>query len=412
MPFTPSPSPHPKVEVVTPPDTPTPTSASGVAYSLVWSGRGCIGEDNFFHILRTSLERVPPADSFPSAPRIAWADKVNRLAFFSLPYSNANQLHQQGKWRADASPERVEYRPGSIATQHPTPAVTNLPLPLPNLSSTCLPEVPPSSTTPMTPSYPLHLPTLRTDRPRPVSNAKQSKVHQKNLRRIKSTRFYPTKLAHLRLKSQVKWHLQEARWWKRLADRPTRQMKIHQPPPPPHYLPLPPPPRHLPPFLAPVPLPIPQRASIPRAAVPAPKRLKAIKRIRRLKTTRPKPYKMEYLRLRSEVKWRLKDLGIEKRPPPSLPPPPAVSTQPAQVHPILVMLGPLPAWLWPAGVFFPPPDPVAPTPQQAGRDASIRLSVLTSQDPSRRIYGPRRWVRLIPDESAPMEGVEFFGLPP
>jgi len=255
----------------------------------------------------------------------------------------------------------------------------------------------------MIPPYPLHLPTLRTDHPRPVSNAKQSKVHQKGPRRTKSTRFDPTKLAHLRVKSQVKWHLQEARWWKRFADRPTHQMKTHLPHPPL---------RHLPPPLAPVPLPILQRTCTPRAVVPTPKRLKAIKRSHRLKTTRPKPYKMKYLRLRSEVKWNLKDLGIEERLPPPSPPPQVVSTRPVQVHPIPVKLGPLSAWLWPAGVFHPPPGPVILKPQQADWDASIRLSMLASQYPSRRIYGPRRWVRLIPDESVPMEGVELLGPPP
>ena len=265
----------------------------------------------------------------------------------------------------------------------------------------------------MAPSYPLRLSALRTDRPRPVSNPKQSKVRQKGLRRIKSTRFDPTKMPHLRLKSQVKWHLQEARWWKRLADRPAHQMKIHPPHPlsplPPHDLPSPPAPIPAPasvPPPAPVPLP-PQRT-----AIPTPKRLKAIKRSRRLKATRPKPFKMAYLRLRSEVKWRLKELGIEKRPPPPSPSPPVVSTQPAQVHPVPVMIGPLPAWLWPARVFYPPPGPVVPTPQQAGRDASIRLSVLTSEDPPTRIYRPLRWRSLIPDESVPMDGVELLGLPP
>jgi len=246
------------------------------------------------------------------------------------------------------------------------------------------------STTPMTPPCPLRLPTLRTDRPRPVSNAKQSKVHQKGLRRTGSTRPGPTKLAYLRVRSQVKWHLQEARWWKRLADRPTPQMQTH--------LPLP----QLPPPAAPVPLQLPQRTDIPRAAVPTPKRLKAIKRIRRLKTTRPKPFKMKYLRLRSEVKWHLKDAGFEKRPPPPPPPPTVVPTQPILARPVLVMIGPLPAWLLPAGVFYPPPGPVVPTPQQTGWDASSRLSLLTHQP--LHAYRPRRRKRLIPD--VPMEGVE------
>ena len=273
-----------------------------------------------------------------------------------------------------------------MATNSP---VSPPPLP-PTLSSPSPPEVPLLSTAQTTPSHPLRLPTLRTDRPRPVSSAKQSRVHQKGLRRTKFTRPGPTKIAYLRVRSQVKWHFQEARWWKRLADRPASQMKPR--------LPLPPPPT------APVPLQLPQRTDIPRAAVPTPKRFKAIKRTRRLKSTRPKPSKMEHLRLRSGVKWHLKDLGFEKRPPPPPPPPLVVPTQPTQVHPVLMMIGPLPAWLWPAGVFHPPPGPVAPSPQQTGWDASTRLSMLTPQ--LKRAYRPRRRKRLIPDGSVPMEGVE------
>ena len=275
-----------------------------------------------------------------------------------------------------------------------------IPLLLPTISSLSPPEVPLSSTTPTTPYYPLHLPTLRTGRPRPVSNAKQSRVCQKGFRRIKSTRFEPTKLAHLRLRSQVKWHFQESRWWKRLAERPNPQMRNHLPHPPTHHLPPPPP--------APVSLPVLQRTGFPRTAAPTPKRLKAVKQCRRLKATRPKPFKMRSLRLRSEVKWRLKDLGIEKRPPPPPLPPPVVPTQPTQVHPVLVLVGLLPAWLWPAGVFYPPPPPgsVIPTPQQAGWGAGSRISVATSEDPPKRAYRPRRRRRLFPDESVPMEGVE------
>ena len=67
-------------------------------------------------------------------------------------------------------------------------------------------------------------------------------------------------------------------------------------------------PLHLPHSLVPLVQPV---------SVPAPKPFEATKRDRRLKPTRSNPYKMEHLRLRSEVKWRLKDLGFEKGPAPS-----------------------------------------------------------------------------------------------
>ena len=244
--------------------------------------------------------------------------------------------------------------------------------------------------------------TLRTDRPRPVSNSKQSKVRQEGLRRLKSTRLEPTKLAYLKLRSQVKWQLREICRRKRLADRPNPQARTRLPLP----LSLPPPP---PPLILP-PLPVPQRTDITRAAVPTPKRFKAIKRSHRLKATRPKPFKMEYLRLRSEVRWRLKDLGFEKRPPPPPPPPPVVPTRPIQVHPIPVMIGLIPALLWPVSVFHTPPSPVAPTPRRTNWDTSTRISVLASQDSPKRAYRPRRRRRLIPDD--PMVDVEFFDPPP
>jgi len=47
--------------------------------------------------------------------------------------------------------------------------------------------------------------------------AKQSRVH--HLPRTKSTRPGPTKTTYLRVRSQVKWHFQEACWWKRFAKR-------------------------------------------------------------------------------------------------------------------------------------------------------------------------------------------------
>ena len=80
------------------------------------------------------------------------------------------------------------------------------------------------------------------------------------------------------------------------------------------------PPLALPPALTPPP--VSRSTGISWAAVPISKQLKVIKRDLRFKITRPNLYKMDHLRLRSEVKWRLKDLGFEKRlalPPPQTP---------------------------------------------------------------------------------------------
>ena len=296
------------------------------------------------------------------------------------------------------SPERIAYRLDSVATERPTPAVTDLPpsLPFPAHSlslSPSPPEVPSSSTTPTTFSYLPRFPALRTDHPRPISNSKQLKVRQEGFRRPRSTRLEPTKLVYLRLRSQVKWCLQEICRRKRLADQPSPQAGTNMPFP-----------------LPPVPLPVPQRTDIPRTTIPTPKRFKVIKRNRRLKSTRPKPFKMEYLRLRSEVGWRLKDLGFYKRPPLRPPPPTAVSTQPPQVRPVPVMIGPIPALLWPPNVFRSHPGPVVPTPRPTDWDASTSLSVLASQDPPKRAYRPRRRRKLVPDE--PMNGVESLCAPP
>lgn len=122
---------------------------------------------------------------------------------------------------------------------------------------------------------------------------------------------------------------------------------------------------------------------------------------------------MDYLRLRSEVKWRLKDLGFEKRlaPPPSPPKTPAVSTRPDEVAPLLVKIGSIPALLWPASIFNTPPAPVIPTPWRSDLDDSPRLSVLASLDLPKRAYKPRRG-RLIRDEPEPMEDVELSGSSP
>ena len=330
-------------------------------------------------------------DCFPSASQIPWLDKVSHPFPLSLP--ETDQPHQQGKWRADASPERVAYRPDHIAAEDFTPAATDIPPsfpsppPSPCLSPSFL-EVS-SSPSPKTPSYLLRLPTLRTDRPRPVSNSKQSTVRRKGFRRTKSTQLEPTKLTYLSLRSQVKWRLQEICPRKRLADRPAPQMKTHSSPPPPH-----------PP--APLPFPVSRRTDMTRAAVPT------LERNRRLKTTRPIPSKMEYLRLRSEVRWHLKDLGFEKQQSLTL----GVSTPPTQVHPVLVMIGSVPTWLLPEGSFHPPPpDPVVAVHRRTVWDANTRLSMLASLDSPNRAYRPRRRRKLIPGEPASMESVEFSGLP-
>ncbi|KAF9644649.1 hypothetical protein BDM02DRAFT_3272272 [Thelephora ganbajun] len=158
-----------------------------------------------------------------------------------------------------------------------------------------------------------------------------------------------------------------------------------------------------PPPLAFPPLPVSQWTSTTRA----PKRLKAIKRDRRFKTTQPDLHKMGHLRLRSEVKWRLKDLGFEKRA--TLPYLPAISTKPDQVYPVPVMIGPILALHWPASIFNSPSGPVVSTPRRTDWDDSTRLSVLASLDSPKRGYRLRRR-RLTPDE--PMEDVEWLGSPP
>ena len=118
---------------------------------------------------------------------------------------------------------------------------------------------------------------------------------------------------------------------------------------------------------------------------------------------------MDHLRLRSEVKWRLKDLGFEKRPAPSPPQTPAVPIQPDEVIPLLVRIGSIPALLWPASIFKAPPEPVVPTPRRSDLDDSTRLSVLASLDFPKRAYRPRRRRRLVFDETEPMEDVELSG---
>ena len=172
---------------------------------------------------------------------------------------------------------------------------------------------------------------------------------------------------------------------------------------------LPPFPPALPPALTP---PASQSTGISRATVPTSKLLKVIKRDLRFKATRPNSYKMDYLRLRSEVKWRLKDIGFEKRPAPPPPSTLAVSTQPDEVVPLLVRIGSIPALLWPASVFNTPPAPVAPTPWRNDLDDSTRLSVLASLDFPKRAHRPRRRRRLISDEPEPMEDVELSSPPP
>ena len=164
----------------------------------------------------------------------------------------------------------------------------------------------------------------------------------------------------------------------------------HLPHSPPYSLPHPP---------APPPLPIPP-------AAPVSKQFKPIKRLLCSKATRTNPYKMDYLRLRSEVKWRLKDLGFENRlvPPPS----PVVLTQSGNAVPMLVRIGPTPVLFWPASIFDTSlPVPVVPTPRRNDLDDNIRISVLASLDFPKRAYRPRRRRRLVPPESELIEDVEF-----
>jgi hypothetical protein len=206
---------------------------------------------------------------------------------------------------------------------------------------------------------------------------------------------------YLSLRSQVKWRLQEICRRKQPTDRPTPQMRTPLPPS------LPPLPAPAPPSAPPA---VPQVIGIPRTGAPLPKRLKAIKQNRRFKTTQLKPFKMENFRLRDKVKWRLKDLGFEKRPPPPPPPPPAIPIRRAQIHPVPVMIGPIPALRWPVDVFRPPPPgPVVPAPRKSDWDASTRLSVLASLDSPKRAYRPRRRRKLIPGDPMLMEDVVFFG---
>lgn len=115
---------------------------------------------------------------------------------------------------------------------------------------------------------------------------------------------------------------------------------------------------------------------------------------------------MDYLRLRSEVKWRLKDLGFKKRlvPPPSPTKTPAVSTRPDEVVPLLVKIGSI----RPASIFNTPP--VVPISRRGDLDDSTRLSVSASLDFQKRAYRPRR--SLFRDEPEPMEDVEPSGSSP
>lgn len=171
-----------------------------------------------------------------------------------------------------------------------------------------------------------------------------------------------------------------------------------------------------PPPLAPAPFPPAfQNTGIPRTAIPISNRLKTTKRDSRSRTIRPNPYKMDYLRLRSEVKWRLKDLGFETHtalPPP--PPAPAVSPQPDEVVPILVKIGSIPALLWPASVFNAPPSaPVVPTPRRNYLDYRIGIPTLASLDFPKRAHRPRRRRRrLILGKPEFMEDIEFSGPSP
>ena len=129
-------------------------------------------------------------------------DKISGFVLSSLSNLDISRCRSQGKWRVDS--ERVAYRLDSIARgPHRSHGFTPL---FPLLS---FPDVPPSSTAPTTSFHPLRFPTRRTDHPRPVSNSKQLRTHQEGLRRLKSTRLKPTKFAYLRLRSQVKWRLQE-----------------------------------------------------------------------------------------------------------------------------------------------------------------------------------------------------------
>lgn len=222
------------------------------------------------------------------------------------------------------SPQQVAYRSNPITTEDPISAATGLPLSLSSNSpsplstpalSPSLPDVPLSSTTSTTSFYPYPPPTIR-----PVSNSKQSTVRQEGLRRLKSTRLDPTKFVYLRLRLQIKWHLQEICRRKRIADRSISQMRTNLSSPPlPVPLTLPP----LTPAPSPTaPLPAFRRTGIPRAAVPASVRLKAAKRDLRFKIAQSNSYRTNYLRLRSKAKWRSKGLDLGKRPIPPPPPPP------------------------------------------------------------------------------------------
>ena len=168
----------------------------------------------------------------------------------------------------------------------------------------------------------------------------------------------------------------------------TRMKPSHLPHPPPHSLP-------------PVPPPLPISSDVLIS-----KPFKTIKRPLRSKTTRTNPYKMDYLRLRSEVKWRLKDLGFETRL--AHPPSPVGLARSGDAVQMLVKIGSTPVLFRPASIFDTPlPVPVVPTPRRNDLDDNIRISVLASLDFPKRAYRPRRRRRLVPAESELIEDVEF-----
>lgn len=229
-------------------------------------------------------------------------DKVGCLGLSLLSNLGTDRYYLQGKWRAYASPEHIESRLDQISTEDPIPAATDPFLSIPSSSSS-------------SPSLISSLPSF------PPS---------------------PPQQARTRLPSPI----------------PCSLVFPPSPLPLPYPLILPSPPpffRHLSPSPSYGPLPFLQGVNVPRPPASTSKRSGSMKRDgRRFK---PNPHKMDYLRLRSGVKWRLKDLGFEKRPAPRSRSPllPAVSIQPDLVRPVPTMIGPIPALLWSANVFCPAP---------------------------------------------------------